>query len=339
MTQSRFLQAGTIQALAVALGLSAPAQAQDRDFSAPRRGNAERIERQPDQPRERGRAWGQSEADASGGERAAVSARQAAPASAPRASWGGAQRMRSENASERAERRDARSQAPVAATAPTRNVGYGADRNVTYTAPRDGSYGATTRSRDWAAQHRGGDSGTQRTHPPTGWSRSGDGDGDARHADWRRNRSDEVRSADWQRDRREDARRDDSRDSAHGYRDGRRVDQRTDHRWGQNHRRWDNRAWRNDHRYDWYRHRAANRSLFSLGRYYAPYRGYGYSRISIGFHLGSPFYSNRYWINDPWRYRLPDVYGPYRWVRYYDDALLVDLYSGEVVDVIHNFFW
>ena len=33
------------------------------------------------------------------------------------------------------------------------------------------------------------------------------------------------------------------------------------------------------------------------------------------------------------------LYGPYRWVRYYDDVLLVDVYSGEVVDVIYDFFW
>ena len=64
-----------------------------------------------------------------------------------------------------------------------------------------------------------------------------------------------------------------------------------------------------------------------------------YHGISIGFRLGSLFYSNRYWIDDPWRYRLPEVYGPYRWVRYYDDVLLIDIYSGEVVDVVHNFFW
>ena len=51
------------------------------------------------------------------------------------------------------------------------------------------------------------------------------------------------------------------------------------------------------------------------------------------------FFGSRYWISDPWRYRLPPVYGPYRWVRYYDDALLVDIYSGEVVDVIYDFFW
>ena len=53
----------------------------------------------------------------------------------------------------------------------------------------------------------------------------------------------------------------------------------------------------------------------------------------------TPPTSDRYWIQDPWQYRLPQVYGPYRWVRYYDDVLLVDIYSGEVVDVIHNFFW
>ena len=79
--------------------------------------------------------------------------------------------------------------------------------------------------------------------------------------------------------------------------------------------------------------------MFRLGAYYSPYRNYSYRRLSIGFFLDSLFYSNRYWINDPWRYRLPEVYGPYRWVRYYDDALLVDVYSGEVVDVIHDFFW
>ncbi|QYU71092.1 RcnB family protein [Leptolyngbya sp. 15MV] len=61
--------------------------------------------------------------------------------------------------------------------------------------------------------------------------------------------------------------------------------------------------------------------------------------MSIGFTLSNLFYSNRYWINDPWQYRLPAVYGPYRWVRYYDDVLLVNTYTGEVVDVIHDFFW
>ena len=92
-------------------------------------------------------------------------------------------------------------------------------------------------------------------------------------------------------------------------------------------------------RYDWQRYRLGNRSIFRLGRYYAPYRDYRYRRLSIGARIGNLFFGSRYWINDPGRYRLPAVYGPYRWVRYYDDVLLVDIYSGEVVDVIHDFFW
>ncbi len=108
--------------------------------------------------------------------------------------------------------------------------------------------------------------------------------------------------------------------------------------YGSDYRRWDN-DWRRDNRYNWYSYRSNHRDLYRLDRYYAPYRNYYYSRVNIGFFLDSLFYSNRYWIDDPWQYRLPEAYGPYRWVRYYDDALLVDVYSGEVVDVIRDFFW
>jgi Ni/Co efflux regulator RcnB len=104
------------------------------------------------------------------------------------------------------------------------------------------------------------------------------------------------------------------------------------------HQRWDH-NWRRDSRYDWERYRYSNRSIFSLGRYYSPLSGHRYSRFSIGVRLGSPFYSHRYRINDPWRYRLPHASAGTQWVRYYDDVLLVDLFTGEVVDVIYNFFW
>ena len=106
----------------------------------------------------------------------------------------------------------------------------------------------------------------------------------------------------------------------------------------QTYRRW-GRDWRENHRYNWDVYRTLNRNIFRLDRYYAPYRNYEYRRLGIGFFLDSLFYSDAYWIDDPWRYRLPDVYEPYRWVRYYDDVLLVDTYSGEVVDVIYDFFW
>ena len=140
--------------------------------------------------------------------------------------------------------------------------------------------------------------------------------------------------------------RGDYRNQQRAYRDGRRDAYRAgqraryhDGRRWHDYRVWDRSDWRRHSRYDWYRYRSTNRNLFSIGRYYAPYRNYRYSRIGIGFYLDQQLFGSRYWINDPWRYRLPEVYGPYRWVRYYDDVLLVDVYNGEVVDVIYDFFW
>lgn len=100
------------------------------------------------------------------------------------------------------------------------------------------------------------------------------------------------------------------------------------------------RNWRNDNRYDWQRYRYSNRNIFRMPRYYAPSGwGYGYRRFSIGFSLSSMLFGPDYWIGDPGYYRLPPAYGPYRWVRYYDDALLVDIRTGMVVDVIYDIFW
>lgn len=100
-----------------------------------------------------------------------------------------------------------------------------------------------------------------------------------------------------------------------------------------------NSSWRNDNRYDWQRYRYSNRNLFRSGGYYAPYRNYRYNRLSIGLVLDSLFYSNRYWLSDPYQYRLPPAPYGTQWVRYYDDVVLVDVYTGEVLDVIENFFW
>lgn len=160
------------------------------------------------------------------------------------------------------------------------------------------------------------------------WRDGTDRDGDGRRDGSWRNRTDD-------RDGRWNGR--DGRDGrsgyGYGYGDNGYRDTRSD-----TPRAWD-RRWRDSPRYDWNRYRYANRSLFSPGRYYSPYRSDRYFRIMIGSPMRSGYFHDRYWINDPWRYRLPAAYGPYRWVRYYDDVLLVDLRNGRVVDVLYDFFW
>jgi len=116
-------------------------------------------------------------------------------------------------------------------------------------------------------------------------------------------------------------------------RDGRyahRGDRRDRPQWGNN--------WRNDNRYDWRNYRNRHRSTFRIGFYYDPF-GYGYRQFGIGSYLYPSYYQSNYWISDPWQYRLPPAYGSYRWVRYHNDALLIDTWNGEVVDVIYGFFW
>jgi nickel/cobalt transporter regulator len=101
--------------------------------------------------------------------------------------------------------------------------------------------------------------------------------------------------------------------------------------------RW-NTDWRRDNRYDWRRWRDRHRSHFHLGFYYDPF-GWGYQPYSVGWRLWPNYYSSSFWINDPWQYRLPYAPPGTRWIRYYNDALLVDTFTGEVVDAIYNFFW
>ena len=197
------------------------------------------------------------------------------------------------------------------------------------------------------------------------WRGGGDAADAARRDAWRN----QARTAEQQqraeRPQWRDDRRDNDRPTVRGDRrfNDRRDwrDDRRDNRWGRNDRRWDGNVgvtrrfddrtrwsgqrrwdsgWRQDRRYDWYSYRSRYGDRYRIGRYYAP-RGwdYGYTRFSIGIFLNSLLFANNYWIDDPYSYRLPPAYGTLRWVRYYDDALLVDLRDGYVVDVIHDFFW
>jgi hypothetical protein len=228
------------------------------------------------------------------------------------------------NASQPRERPAPRTERPRAQTVPERS-----ERNRSYVDPRrDGSYAGRNpsyarpgfrdpdlergRERRDALRERWRDRAEERAE-----------DRADRRADHRADR----------RDRRDDRYRDWRRDRAHDWRS------RHHPRYGHSYDRWDRYGWRSHPRYDWHRWRAHNRHVFRLGRYYPPFAGYSYNRLRVGFHLEDRFFSGRYHIGDPWRYRLPSHYGPYRWVRYYDDIVLVDLYTGRVVDVIYDFFW
>ena len=143
-----------------------------------------------------------------------------------------------------------------------------------------------------------------------------------------------------------DQRRPDARQWDNNRRDdNRRWD---NNRRGDNNQRWNNdrrpsngwnNSWRNDRRYNWQGYRNQYRDRYRMPTYYSPYRGRGYSRLTIGISLGSGYYGSRYWINDPYQYRLPPAPYGARWVRYYNDVVLVDMRSGYVMDVIRNFFW
>ena len=193
----------------------------------------------------------------------------------------------------------------------------------------------TERYGDWRDDRRGSND----TRDSNRGNNTRNTDRNRSYADRDRNRSytdrDRNQNRDWNRQntRRDDRDQSRSRDRSDArryyYQDGKRHE----------YNRWSHNSWRNDRRYNWSDYRRSNAHVYRIGRYYAPYHGHRYSRLSIGLFLGSGFYASNYWINDPWQYRLPAAYGPYRWVRYYDDALLVDIYSGEVVDVIHDFFW
>ncbi|MBU3078135.1 RcnB family protein [Sphingomonas quercus] len=165
---------------------------------------------------------------------------------------------------------------------------------------------------------------------------------DLRQGDYREANRDrrEVQGA--QRELRQDMRRDDWNDNGRrpGWNGGRPGG--PDGRPGWNNGRpgqgaWNDR-WRDDRRFDWQRYRDTNRRFYTLPRYYGP-SGYAYRRYGVGVRIGAPFFAQRYWIADPWAYRLPPVYGPYRWVRYYNDVLLVDIYTGQIRDAIYGFFY
>lgn len=68
-------------------------------------------------------------------------------------------------------------------------------------------------------------------------------------------------------------------------------------------------------------------------------RGYGYRRWRVGLALPLLFLSGSYIFDDYWRLGLEPPPPGYVWVRYGPDLLLVERYSGRIVDVIYGAFY
>jgi Nickel/cobalt transporter regulator len=77
---------------------------------------------------------------------------------------------------------------------------------------------------------------------------------------------------------------------------------------------------------------------YRFGAYRAPY-GY-YSRAwAFGDFLPRGWYAEDYWLNDFLDFGLPYPPPGFEWVRVGGDALLVDRYSGRIVQVVRGIFW
>ncbi len=140
---------------------------------------------------------------------------------------------------------------------------------------------------------------------------------------------DDVSREELRRDRQDV--REEYRDLRDAYRGGDRDDIREERR--------EYRGARNEYREDlgdWREHRRHNPQSYRRGNWRSDY---GYRRFDAGHRMDRGYYGSRYVISDPWRYRLPQAYGPTRWVRHHDDVMLVNMRTGNVQRVIRNFFW
>ena len=69
-------------------------------------------------------------------------------------------------------------------------------------------------------------------------------------------------------------------------------------------------------------------------------RGYSYRRWYPGNYLPALFLTSTYYFDQFYDVGLPPPPPGTRWIQYGTDALLVDLYSSEVVDVVYDvFYW
>lgn len=116
------------------------------------------------------------------------------------------------------------------------------------------------------------------------------------------------------------------------------------HNWQNNNRNrvqtFDNR-WRNDNargNFDRFRQNLHSPQRFRLGQYHGP-RNYNYRRWSHGQRLPFAYFARNFWLSNAIFYGLFPPPPGLIWVRYGPDALLVDQYTGEIVQVRYGVFY
>ncbi|MDZ4868908.1 MAG: RcnB family protein [Alphaproteobacteria bacterium] len=102
-----------------------------------------------------------------------------------------------------------------------------------------------------------------------------------------------------------------------------------------------NNNWRNNNaRANWnqYRRNYNSPRRFRVGAYHGP-RNFHYQRWSYGQRLPAAYYARQFWLFDVIGYGLFTPPPGLIWVRYGDDALLIDQYTGEIVQVRYDVFY
>ena len=87
---------------------------------------------------------------------------------------------------------------------------------------------------------------------------------------------------------------------------------------------------------DYRRYRADHRSAFRTTAWKSNLK---YRAFRTGARIPAAYYSPRYSLTNYRAYRLPTPHANQRWVRNYNDVLLVNVRTGTVVKVVHNFYW
>jgi Ni/Co efflux regulator RcnB len=102
---------------------------------------------------------------------------------------------------------------------------------------------------------------------------------------------------------------------------------------------------RHELREDLYDRRHYNNRRHHDSRRYHGYRGshfqapFRYNHFNTGFRISPVYYSSGYHMNNYGYYRLPAPHYGYRYVRHYDDLLLVNVRNGYVARVYRGFYY